>query len=168
MLNKVKNKKAFTIAETLVAILIMLMVSSILVTGIPAAKDAYEKVFVRSNAEVALSTAVYALRTEMAGARDVKVKGSSVQYLNGTYGSQSKIYMGSNKIMYQRYALVGDEDSTEGAQPLVSKSASDGMYIKYDGVSKGDGYITFKKLGVYKKAGDSKPKVSRDLSIPIF
>ena len=57
---KLNSKKGFTIAEMLVAIIILLMVSSIVASGIPVARDAYEKVVLTSNAEILMSTAISA------------------------------------------------------------------------------------------------------------
>ena len=54
----------FTLAETLLAVLILLMVSSIVAAGIPSARRAYEKVVLASNAEVLLSTTITTLRHE--------------------------------------------------------------------------------------------------------
>ena len=55
---KLHSSKAFTLAETLLAVLILLMVSTIVATGIPVARNAYEKVVLASNAEVLLSTTI--------------------------------------------------------------------------------------------------------------
>ena len=171
---KLKSKKAFTLAETMVAVLIMLMVSSILVTGIPAAKDAYERIFVKSNAEVLMSTGIYALRNELSTARDIEVKDNAVTYLNSAYGSRSKIYLGDKGIMYQRYSYMEDGESGSGAEevksePLVSKAASDGRFLKYSSVEEKDGYVTFSGLGVYKSVSDDNSILKkRDLSITEF
>lgn len=170
-IKKLKSKNAFTLAETLVAVLIMLMVSSILVTGIPAAKDAYEKIFVKSNAEVLMSTGIYALRNELSTARDIEVKDNAVTYLNPAYGSRSRIYLGDEGIMYQRYSYMEEDAGAEEAksEPLVSKSASDGRYLRYSSVTEEDGYVKFSGLGVYKNAGDDNSILKkRDLSITEF
>ena len=44
IIRKLRSNDAFTLAETLLAILILLMVSAIVAAGIPVAKNAYEKV----------------------------------------------------------------------------------------------------------------------------
>ena len=180
---KLKNKKAFTLAETLVAMLIMLMVSSVLVTGIPAAKNAYEKVFVKSNAEMLMSTTIYELRNQMSGARDITVSkdgdgNDKVAYLNSENNSYSKMFLGDDGIMFQRYAYMeegsGDlppvtpteEPKTE---PLVSRAASDGLYVKYSSIENQKGRITFKGLGIYKNVNDENSILKkRDFSVNTF
>lgn len=168
---KLKNKRAFTLAETLVATLIMLMVSAIMIAGIPAAKSAYDGIIVRSNAEVALSTAITALRNEMSVARDVKMDGTTVTYVSGTYGSYSKIYLDSNnEVQYQRYAYVNKDSgaANEESTKLISDSASNHMVIKYNSVSQTGNVITFNGLGVYKSANASNPILARNVSIGTF
>ena len=54
---KLRSNKGFTLAETLLAVLILLLVSTIVATGIPAARNAYEKVVEASNAQAVLATA---------------------------------------------------------------------------------------------------------------
>ena len=76
MLRKLNQKAGFTLAETLVTILILLMVSSIVAGGIPAATNAYYKAVDGANAQVLLSTAATALRDELGTARDITVSGA--------------------------------------------------------------------------------------------
>lgn len=180
---KLKSKKAFTLSETLVAMLIMLMVSSVLVTGIPAAKNAYEKVFVKSNAEMLMSTTIYELRNQMSGARDITVTKDgngkdAVGYLNPEYNSYSKLFLGDEGIMFQRYAYMNDEGGDlpsvtppeePTTEPLVTRAASDGLFVKYDSVDKEKGRITYKGLGIYKNVDDEKSILKkRDFSVNTF
>jgi len=180
------NNRGFTLAETLVATLIMLMVSAILVAGIPAAKKAYDNVILRSNAEVLMSTATSALRNEVSVAKEiVKVEGTTIEYLSGTYGSGSKIMVDDEEgIEYQRYSNIYDvEDSNlyEGKDTnknpgsestptrLVSKSASGNLIVKYNSIEgPDDGIITFHGLGIYKENGGDPIIPVKDLSILTF
>ena len=149
----IRNKKAFTLSETLIAVLIMLMVSSILVTGIPAAKNAYEKVFVKSNAELLKSTTISALRNELSVAKDIKVTNdTTVTYSSRMYGTTCQLSIGNYGIKIQRNIL--DEETSSR---LVSSAASDKMIVKYDSVTEPDnnGVMTFTKLGVYKVSMNS-------------
>ena len=65
IVNKLRQTAAFTLAEALVATIIMLLVTSIMVAGIPAAIRAYDKVVIASNAEVLMSTAMAELRNAL-------------------------------------------------------------------------------------------------------
>ena len=59
---KLNQQNGFSLAEMLVAILILLMVSSVVAGGVPAASNAYSKAVDAANAQVLLSTAATALR----------------------------------------------------------------------------------------------------------
>ena len=66
-----KNRGGFTLAETLIAVLILLMVSGIVAAGIPAAREALTKAVDASHSQVLLSTTMTALRNELGSARSI-------------------------------------------------------------------------------------------------
>ena len=55
---KLKSRLGFTLAEMLMSVLILLMVSSVVAGGVPVAANAYYKVVDAANAQVLLSTTV--------------------------------------------------------------------------------------------------------------
>ena len=170
IIRKLNTSSGFTLAETLVAILILLMVSAVVAGGIPAAKNAYEKVVLASNAEVLLSTTISSLRNELGTASNVDVKGTVITYYNPSIKATSRICLnsdlpglGMNKltnnpdgvIVYQRYAeaTVGTTESNgqSAVTRLVSEKAStQGLYATYDSVELDmeNGLIHFGKSGV--------------------
>ena len=164
-----------TLAEMLLAILIMLLVSVIMVGGIPAAKDAYEKVVLASNAEVLLSTAISELRNELGTARDVEVANNAITFRNSYTGSKSKLFKSTGgddpegTIMLQRYA---GEGSVQGSTPLrlVSKKASDGLYIIYVRVdyNSSTGVVTFHNLQVKRESSATALAEMGSFSIRVF
>lgn len=104
---KLKSRAGFTLAETLLAVTILLLVSTIVATGMPAAKDAYEKVVLASNAEVLLSTAVSTLRDELGTAWKVEklADNSGVSYFSADTGYRTKLYKDTNgKICLEEYS----------------------------------------------------------------
>lgn len=157
---KLNNKGAFTLAETLVAVLILLMVSSIVAAGIPVAKNACEKVVLTANAELLLSTTISTLRNELGTAQGVvRVDDTTLTYFNENIGATSKITIGPyeyadlgktvNTILYQRYAAVGGMSAQSDVVRLISRQAStDDLYPTYDSVTYEDGVITFSNLKV--------------------
>ncbi|MBQ7692604.1 MAG: hypothetical protein IJT29_03235 [Oscillospiraceae bacterium] len=115
---KINTVFGFTLAETLLAILIMLMAAALMTTGIPAAKNAYEKVVLASNAELLLSTTMTELRNELSLAREVEASAgapgegeSGIRYRDNTNGLQSRIFLGEDNgqttIMIEREAPKG-------------------------------------------------------------
>jgi len=174
-LRKARYRSGFTLAETLLAVLIMLMVSSIMVTGIPAARNAYEKVVLGANAEVLLSTSLTALREELGTARNIDIKGTKeISYYSAKTHAKARIYLSSEgtdpqTIWVEDYIIV-DQGGTskEGFMyPLVSrKSSSDVLYVRYDNVRRDhEGkYVIFENVGVYRMSG-TNPLTSADLYI---
>lgn len=171
---RIKSSRAFTLAEALVAVIILLLVSAIVAAGIPAAARAYERVVIASDAHVLLSTTMSSLRNEMLTAKNVEEKegGKAVIFYNESLGTESMIYSDSDtgRIMIKRYAakeVIEDaEDSTP--QPLVSDEASDydeetgkGLYATFSTVSynKDKKVVTFHDIVV--KNGDDETTVKR-------
>ena len=71
---KLKEKRGFTLAEMLITMLILLMVSSVVAMGVPSAVRAYSKVVDAANAQLLLSTTVTQLRRELSLAKGVKLE----------------------------------------------------------------------------------------------
>ncbi len=154
---KLHTDSGFTLAETLLAILILLMVSAIVVTGIPAARNAYEKVVLASNAEVVMSTTISALRNELGTAKDVKVSGNEIVYYNSARESTSKIYLKGSDIKIYRY--FSDEGYSKGTPDEyltyfedTKNGNSKNWHVKYSGVGYNSGVITFTNLSVSWKS----------------
>ena len=169
-LQKLNSQAAFTLAETLITVLILLMVSAVVAGGVPAAANAYAKAVDAANAHVLLSTTVDALRSELSTAWDVEnIKSDEagekgITYYSSAIGSQSKIYISDSdsdgKIMLQEYVdlLAARKEETSSstgasgstvdnsivpARPIVS----DAMTIKGKlTIGCGDdGYISYDK-----------------------
>ncbi len=177
---KIHTDKGFTLAETLLAVLIMLLVSGIVASGIPVAKDAYEKVVLASNAEVLLSTTISTLRNELGTAQDIVPaldsdgKKTIVTYYSGLRGASSKIYLSDSKkkkeIMLQRYNNMDQLSvSTYEPTPLIpEKTATEGLYVTYDTLDYSNGIVTFTGLLVKRASTGDKFGKERTLSIRVI
>lgn len=115
---RLRDSRGFTLAEALIATLIMLLVTVIVATGIPAASRAYDRVVMASNAEVLLSTTMSELRNELTLAKDIDIQdadgdyvvgtngvksGAGIIYYNPQTGTKSRITCNGRDIMYERY-----------------------------------------------------------------
>ena len=162
VLNKFKNKNGFTLAETLITVLILLMVSGIVAGGVPAAANAYIKAVDAANAHVLLSTTVNALRDEFSTAWDVSQNDSgAIMYYSSDTGSQSRITVENGVIMLQEYVkdeLLADA-KTVAARPIVSEATT--IHGKLSVICSGITYektkslVTVTGLQVNKKSSDS-------------
>ena len=178
MRRKLKNRAGFTMAEMLLAVLILLLVSGLMATGIPAAKNAYEKVVLASNAEVLLSTTINELRNELGTARDVQVSGTTITYVNSYTSSKSKIclYTGgtatsdtpNGTIMLQRFVSDGGLGTDSNLNRLTSKAASTGLYATYGSVTYTNGIVSFTELEIKRKSSEDALASLGSLSIRVI
>ncbi len=166
-----KNKQSnrgFTLAETLLAVLILLLVSGIVAAGIPAVKNAYEKVVLASNAEVLLSTTITTLRNELGMARGIETPDdNSVTYYHSDRGSESKIYKAAEEpgvIMFQRY----QNNDYQPVQLISDKTATADLYVTYDSVEYSSGIVKFSGLSVNRRSGSTGLAVRETLLIRSF
>ncbi len=85
---KQRNSAGFSLAETLMAVLILLMVSAVVAAGMPMAREAYEKAVDAANAQTLLSTTAAMLRSELseANCEGEVAPGASITYCSGRTG----------------------------------------------------------------------------------
>lgn len=90
---KRRRTAGFSLTEMLVTTLILVLASTLLATGIPVAIDTYQRVVKTSNAQLALSTTLSALRSELGLATDVQIpEGSAkVYYYSASEGCWASI-----------------------------------------------------------------------------
>ena len=171
---KLKGRAGFSLAETMLAVLILLLVSGIVATGIPAARNAYEKVIVAANAQVLLSTTATALRDELGTAWNVeKIGDTELKYYSSDTGALSRLYIkGNDGIWLQEYTSVTgfnvDPDNSVGKERrLISEAAATkDLTITFDSVSCENGVVTISNLAA--KKGDSALASVASLQIPVI
>lgn len=160
------NRKngGFTLAETLVAVLILLMVTAVVAAGIPVATNAYFKVVDSANAQVLLSTSITAIRNELEFAKNVEIPAGdanlTINYVSADTGVKSQIYNSDGGVMLKEY--VGVEGVASPVRLIVSdKAATKNLTFRYDSVSYSGGIFTFGGLKVLK-AGVTEPLAEVD------
>lgn len=67
---KLSSQSGVSLAETLMAVLLVIMISSMVGGAATAAKDGYQKIVQKSQAQLVLSTAIAAVTSELQDARD--------------------------------------------------------------------------------------------------
>ena len=76
------DQQGFTLTEMLVTTLILVLASTLMATGIPVAIDTFHKTVDTANAQLAMSTTITVLKTEIGLATDVKlVSKDNKQYI---------------------------------------------------------------------------------------
>lgn len=192
-LRKLKNNAGFSLAEMLMAVLILLMVSVIVATGLPAARNAYEKTVIGANAQAMLSTAVSALRDELGTAWDVKIDDNATK-TTGTYITYFKADTGT-RAMLSNKGVVDDEGNAvypslvlqdniavenafihdalhkDGSARALVPDAKTDLYVTYDSVSYSNGIVSIDNLKVCKQKDETKTAVAKlttDLKIRVL
>lgn len=167
---KLKSRSGFTLAETLLAVLILLLVSTIVANGIPMARNVYNNVIVGANAQMLLSTAITALRNELGTAQDVKI-GTDIIYFKSSIGAYSKLSVDPLKgIQLMDYVKedgsaipVKGSDKARDSHNLVSDSAANkNLIVTYGGATISNDIIKFSNLEVKEKNGSKSTLVKLD------
>ncbi len=128
-----KNSRGFSLAETLICVLILLMVSAIVGAAIPTASNVFAKTVDAANAQVVLSTAMTALRDELGTATQVRKEADgSLIYKSGTFG-WCKLRFGTFNVPVSSASSSDDDAETEGetTPPAVQTVSVTGIMITY-------------------------------------
>lgn len=142
MIDKKLNNKGLTLFELLITIVILLLISAMMVTGITLAVNSHSQTMTANNSDVLLSTTVSALRNTLAEATEVSASGKTLNYRNAYTNASASISAGSNGIELT--------ESGTTKKLLPEAAATRGLYTTYDSVSATDTIITFVNLRVVK------------------
>lgn len=152
MKKNIRNK-GFTLAETLLAIMILLMVSGIMASGIPTAINVYHKVVDAANANALISTTTTELRDRLALAKDVEVEGNTVKF-TGSNGKNYELYLTSSgdRGLYVEDVTAGITGNGDSRMLVSDSAANKNLYVKYESVSVAAdmSYIKFINLSVQR------------------
>jgi hypothetical protein len=152
-------------AETLIAILILLMVSAIVAGAIPTASNVYARTVDTANAQVLLSTVITVLRDELGTAVSIEDPvGTTLDYVNGNDGYRRLAIQAKSDVKDAPapgiWLCIGKLNLTTGeieytkpgdgeSRLLVSKEATTkNLIVSYESVSFSNGIVTFGKLKV--------------------
>lgn len=176
--NQKRNRGGFTLAETLIAVLILTMVAGIVAGGIPAARNALDKAVDTSHSQLLLSTTMTSLRNELATASSITCASETVNE-DGSAAEDPEV-VAARKIIYYVDSsgavctlqsmddgiYVGKEaspDISSGVNHpapqrlLVSEqAATKNLYAAFTSASYNNGIVKIEGLKVCKKQGDSE------------
>jgi len=153
-MKKLRNNAGFSLAEMLLAMLILLLATGIVAGGIPAAANAYYKAVDGANAQILLSTTKTCLRDELALASEIKVSDDqkTVSY-TGADGRTYEIYNTNNTEGVQ--GIMVKDTSVNGTEHFLvsSAAATPSLHAVYDKISYDDdkGIVTVFGLKVMRK-----------------
>lgn len=164
---KCKKKCGFTLVETLITMLILLMVTAVVAGGVPSAANAYYKVIDAANAQILLYDTIMKLRSELEVVTEVNLKDDTskevVSYVSGKpnyddSGWLKELKNTPNGIVIERSSKEGAHG--DGEQFLVQGKLSGGirnktaLITRFDSIKYENGVFTIENLRVEK---DGKP-----------
>ena len=174
--NQKRNRGGFTLAETLIAVLILTMVAGIVAGGIPAARNALDKAVDTSHSQLLLSTTMTSLRNELATASSITCASETVNedgsvaedpaarkiisYVDSS-GAVCTLQSEDDGIYVEKEA---SPDISSGVyhpgiphRLLVSEqAATKNLYAAFTSASYNNGIVKIEGLKVCKKQGDSE------------
>lgn len=131
---KLQSSKGFSLSEMLVAMLILTLTISIVSGGVVVVKEAYEKITIKADAQVLLSTAVSALSEEFRNAQDME----SDSFYSPLQGG--RVWLESEATDNNIYIVSSDG---LGKVPLVTrKTIPKNLKLKLDSLTYVDGVFT--------------------------
>ena len=158
---QIHSNTGFSLAETLMAIMILLLVASVIGAGIPAAVSAYTKAIDAANAQTLLSTAVNALRDELTTAWgvDPDPDGSYVFYYKSSTGAKTKLGKADadSSITVWDYVRYDDQTnyqmSNEPHELVSARSVAENLCVTFGSVGfspTDDSVLVFSDVAVKK------------------
>ena len=148
-MKKIKGNKGFTLAETLMVLLIVSLVSIIVAGALPTAIKVYKGIMDYSNAQVLLSSAITKLRDELSTATEIEVLGEEISY-KSSIGAKNRIYLTEDGVYIQEYLDISNDKLLNHS--LISDKALDSKYrIMYDIKDYESGVFSFSSVSVYLK-----------------
>ena len=118
----------FSFTEMIVTMFILTLTATLMATGIPVAIDTYKKIEKTSNAQLALSTTIEVLRSEIDLSTDVRVE-------KRTDDAENKIYYLNPRTGY--WCSIGNPDNSDAQKAIrgLVKQVYIGTPTSSDGVN---------------------------------
>ena len=155
-MKKIRSQKGMTLSETLMAVMLMSLVTLAITAGVTAGMRVYNRIKVKSEAQTLLSTNVAALseyfEKQCVISKPESPETADIRSFSEESNTVLHIYNNGNKGIYVAY-LDGNTENPDDAekadnsvddQPLISdKSNTSGLYAKLSDVSTDDKITTF-------------------------
>ena len=169
-----RSRGGFTLAETLVDIVLMSLVGMIVTGGISMGARVYGEITERANAELLLSTTLMRMRDELDRVEEVWTKDKKTyfrtsfsnwrQLVTSAEGEGDKEKFGVFIQEYGGYDITSaPKDKLGDPWPLVTEAmgGKDELYATFDELTYNNGNFEVKNLRVCKKQGET-PDPTKD------
>lgn len=144
---KLRSRKgAVSLIETVVTLLLVVLMSGMMVTGVRLAVRVYTTVVDKANAQVLLTTTEKILRNELSTARNITEQTDGISYQNNVTGQKFTLSSPDADI------LKIQNGKTEEKRLIAETTGTKNLHISFDtiGLSDDKRYITVSGLTVTK------------------
>lgn len=161
-----RNRGGYTLAETLMAVMIVVMVAGVVAAGIPVASQALHEAVDASHAQLLLSTTMTSLRDELSMAKDIQCEeGGRIVYTDSS-GVLTEIAVKPGGIYMKKFASPDGsfEDAVTEERRLVSdQAATEGLHETFEGSSydAARGIVSIKNLRVCRGTGSDENELAK-------
>lgn len=126
---KLRSRRGMSLAETLTALGVFVILTVALVMGTTAAWKVYQRGVVAGEARTLQSTLTQALSDELRYARNIRTEGTAVKFDSETFGlGTSVISSDDGRIQIGTYDLLPDKAYTKGLEAEATVSYADGFF----------------------------------------
>ncbi len=129
---KFRSRQGMTLAETLTALAVFVILSVALVVGTTAAWKVYQKAVVASEARTLESTITQSLSGELRYSQNVNTDGTNVSFDSDTFGTQVSVISTGGRIKIgsgtKSYDLLPEKTYTSGLYADAAVTYKDGLF----------------------------------------
>lgn len=123
-----QNNKGFTLSETLASLLILALVIVIIGGGVIVVKDAYQRITLKANAQVLMSTAISKVQDELKFAESIDDTASPVTFTSGNNNYKLSFENGDGtKENLGIMEVYGEGTTAQPVQMLSTKTMTNGL-----------------------------------------
>lgn len=127
-MNKLLDKKGFTLSELLLVVLILSIIVVVIGGGIVVVKNAYERITLKSEAQVLLSTNITKVTDELRFASEIDTSDSQIGVPTFTSGNMGyKIYLCNDESNGICYSCIASQQASKKIPLLTDKTLTSGL-----------------------------------------
>lgn len=159
-----------SLSETLVTVLLLSIVLSAMVAGIPAVMSAYRNVRLKADAQTLLATAVSAVTEEVRWAEDVTFDNGTYEFYSSRQNARVKLVNGSYDTseagLSSNGIFIQTADGTSRRQLLTQKTQTLGLYASISiPPNQINNHCVNYRISVFSSENRNAPLESIDLSV---
>lgn len=145
---KLKSRRAMTLTELLVALVIVALLTTAVVTGVGSAMQSYEKITTSSEAAILCGTLVTEISDELRFAESIaKDADGNITYYSTSHGNNVSLASSDGRITVAGKQLLSEKAYT-GLDADLELDYLDGVFSVTISISKGDKSVSSSSFNI--------------------